>query len=267
MNCNVVQNRLLSCDRPELPPVDLKGHLVACASCRAWHRRLVRLEQLLPNLPVPPAQTKAAFVQRLVAELVQTKQPAVAAPQLVRYTPRVPSPKERGLRKMAVAFSLAAAMLLFAVGWWAWHRPTSGKVGSSPAVLALHDDLNRRLNERLATAGPPWQKVRNLADLAKELQDEAVALVRAEDAEQLAVLARFYGQVIHAHLLSFARQLPAEMRPGLEDIARQFALTESDLGRLAAAARDARADSLRTMADAAREGERLLGALARGENV
>jgi hypothetical protein len=251
MTCDVVQNRLLSCDRPDLPPVDLKGHLVACPVCRAWHRRLVRVEQHIANLPVPLSETKQAFLQRLVAEPVRLEQPAPAVPQLVRYSPRGPSRKERGLQKMAMAFALAAAMLLFAVGWWAWQRPAPGRPGPSEVVQKLEDVLNSRLAVRLERSGTPLKGIENMAELADELHREAVA--RAEDSEQLDILARFYDKVVRGHLLTFARSLPADQRPRLEGFARRLEETESDIARHAAAAAGAHAESLQAIAVAARD--------------
>jgi hypothetical protein len=251
MTCDVVQKRLLACDRPDLPPVDLKGHLVACPVCRAWHRRLVRLEQQIPTLPVPPSQTRQAFLQRLITEPVRPESPAPVMPQLVRFTPPGPSRKERGLQKMAVAFALAAAMLLFAVGWWVWQRPAAARIGSTEAARALDRDLNDRLNDRLARSGTPQLGVKNMAELAEELRQEVVD--RVEDAEQLAILARFYAEVVRTHLLRYANELPDPHRPQLLDIARRFDQTESDFGRLAAAAKDGCAESLRTIAMTAHE--------------
>jgi hypothetical protein len=251
MTCDVIQNRLLACDRPDLPPVDLKGHLVACPVCRAWHRRLVRLEQQIAKLPVPPSEAKQAFLQRLVAEPVRAEKLAPAVPQLVRYTPPGPSRKERGLQKMAVAFALAAAMLLFAVGWWAWQRPAPDNLVSSEVARALDNDLNNRLADRLARSGTPQLGVKNMAELAEELRQEIV--VHAEDAEQLAILARFYGLVVRNHLLSYANQLPAHLRTNLAAIVNRLDQTESDFERLAAAAKDGCAESLRAIAVAARE--------------
>jgi hypothetical protein len=262
MNCDVVQNRLLSCDRPDLPPVDLKGHLVACPVCRAWHRRLVRLQQQLPKLPVPPSETKQAFLQRLVAEPARTEQVTPVVPQLVRYNPRVPSRKERGLQKMALAFAMAAAMLLFAVGWWALHRPAPVRAGSSEEARALADDLNNRLAYRMLRSGTPRQGVENMAELADELHRKAVELSRPEDAEQLAVLARYYGKVVRDHLLTFARYLPPNGRPDLlEAVTDRLARTESELEGLAAAANEGSAESLRAIAATARDAVRDLQAL------
>jgi hypothetical protein len=250
MSCEIVQSRLLACDQPDLPPVDLKGHLVTCPICRAWHRRLVRLEQQIAKLPVPPAQTMQAFLQRLVAEPPRTEQPAPAAPQLVRYSPPGPSRKERGLQKMAVAFALAAAMLLFAVGWWVWLRPAPVRGGFSEAARALDADLNNRLAYRVARSGTPQLGVQNMAELADELHQEVLAHV--EYAEQLAILARFYNQVVRDHLLSYASQLPANLRSNLVDIVTRLGQTESDIERLAAGAKDGCVESLQTIASTAR---------------
>jgi hypothetical protein len=263
MNCAIVQNRLLSCDRPDLPPVDVKGHLVECPVCRAWHRRLVRMEQQLVELPVPPSLTKQAFLRGLVAEPPAAEPPAVA-PQIVLLRPQGPAPKERALQKVAVAFALAAAMLLFSVGWWAWHYTPGASRGSVAALQQYREELGRRLDERLARAGTPKRGVEAMDELAEVLQREAQELARGDERERLAELSRFYAQVVREQLLPFARQLPAGDRTDvLNPVVRRLAAAESELERLAAE-RAAHAEPLRAIAAAAHETARDLEVLAAG---
>src|SRR5262245_11069076 len=99
MNCDLLRSRLLASPHPERPPADLRAHLTACASCRQWQRRLVRLERQIPRLPVPPSRTKDEVVRRILT-----------APR------RTPATLERGLQKLSLATALAAALALFAVG-------------------------------------------------------------------------------------------------------------------------------------------------------
>lgn len=264
MNCAIVQNRLLSCDRPDLPPVDVKGHLVECPVCRAWHRRLVRMEQQLLELPVPPCLTKQAFLRGLVAEPpAAVPEPPAVAPQIVRLRPPGPAPKERALQKVAVAFALAAAMLLFSVGLWVWHHTPQG----SPDTLArqqYREELGRRLDERLAKAGTPRRAVEAMDELAELLQREAQDLARRDERERLAELSQFYAQVVREQLLPFARRLPATDRPDvLNPVVRRLSAAESELERLAAE-RSSHAESLRAIAAAARDTAHDLEVLAAG---
>jgi hypothetical protein len=167
------------------------------------------------------------------------------------------------LQKVAVAFALAAAMLLFSIGWWAWHRG-SPSPRESYVRQQYREDLDRRLGERLATAGTPKKGVEALAALADELRREADELAQKDDGERLAELSQFYARVVREQLLPFARQLPLADRTGvLNPVVKRLAAAESDLERLAAA-QAAHAEPLRAIAAAARETARDLEALVAG---
>src|SRR4051794_32252883 len=118
MNCAAIQRSLLSCERPEQPPLEVCRHLVGCDACRDCQRRLVEVEQQLPLLPVPPSTGREAFVARVRAgEVPVAGRSGVLPLWLQRSRPPL---KERGLKKLALAFALAAALSAFALGWWAW---------------------------------------------------------------------------------------------------------------------------------------------------
>ena len=110
MNCTVIQRRLLSAEQPEQPPGDIKSHLAQCPTCRAWQRRLVQLERLVRQVPVPPSTAKEQFLQRIVEpQCPTTVRPTIADPALLWRSTLAPGPKERGKRKLSLAFAMAAS--------------------------------------------------------------------------------------------------------------------------------------------------------------
>jgi hypothetical protein len=247
MNCEQIQHCLLNCERPEQPPVEVRRHLARCADCRASQRRLVELEQRLPQLPVPPSAGREAFLARVRAgDLPAPAGSSVLSLWLRRDKPR----KERGLRKLALAFSLAAALAVFALGWWAWPHNAGGPA-SPMSPLATRQKERDRL---LAQARSPRERVEKLAALADSLQKEARLLVRPADGEQLRVVARFYREVVRENLLDHARQLTADERPAvLKKVADGLIGVESQvLGLLDGVPEDSRAP-LQDIALASRE--------------
>jgi hypothetical protein len=256
MKCVVIQRRLLGSERPDQPSADVREHLAGCLACRDWQRRLLKLEQQIARLPVPTSTAR----DRLIQEILQPAGPA--APPV-----RLPQPrsagtlKERGLQKMALAFALAAALACFAIGWWAWPH-------QSVSVAMIDPLLQRReqLAARLAGKVLPREQVQVLADVADELHGEAQANV--DNPEHLAVVAKFYEEVVREKLLALAQDVPVLERPAiLTEIANRLGRTESAAERRAAEIRlasEAASDSLRSIASTARQGAVSLRDLARG---
>ncbi|HWG47727.1 MAG TPA: hypothetical protein VN688_33495, partial [Gemmataceae bacterium] len=235
MNCTVFQRRLLSAEQPAQPAADVKNHLLQCPACRAWQRRLVQMERQILLLPVPPSTAKAELLQRIVGPTpaVAVGGATVERPTL-RWSTLAPGPKERGLRKVSVAFALAAALLVFALGWWAWPHNT---VTPSAGPVAQQERDQKKLDDRLARVlheHTSRERLLRLADLAESVQGEAHAM--GNNTEKLDRWARFYSRVVSQHLIEQARQLPAGDRPAvLEKIAKRLSGTESRATRKAAA--------------------------------
>jgi hypothetical protein len=260
MNCTAIRNRLLACEQPDFPPPEVREHLADCAECRSLQQRVVQLEQHLVALPVPPSDGRAAFVLRFLA-----------GEEALRPPTRLPTPRltEKARRKVALAFALAASLAVFALGWWSWPHPepTSppgpGRSVSRPSRLEL-------LEKELAAIQTPAERVRRLADEAEKLQKEA-RTYRA-DTERLNEVAHFYVQVVRDHLLEHARQVPAaERQMLLPGVAERLRHIESEASRLQTELRAemaaAAASSFGEIASAARDADRCLLALARGESA
>lgn len=264
MNCTVLQRRLLSCEQPDQPDADLKRHLARCPSCLAWHRSLVRMERSICLLPVPPSTAKVEFLQRILTP--RSSRPPIADPATLWHTTLASVPKERGLRKVAVAFALAASLLVFAFAWWTWpHHPHA-----KPDLVELEQGrLQARLEERLSDTlqrETPKERVLHLAQLAEEVHGEARGLV--DNSERLKQWAEFYARVVGEHLLEQARQLPPEDRAAVvESVSLSLRKTESRASRFASQLQDTAprsASSFRRIAFASRKGEQDLRALVNG---
>ena len=268
MNCTIIQRRLLSAEQPDHPPTEILDHLAECPRCREWQLRLVRMEQRIPLLPVPPSTAKAELLARIlsanpravVRQIVAVRPPA-------RWSSMTNGQKERGLRKMSVAFALAASLLVFALAWWAWphnaHMPPT-VVSLTPAQLD-----QKQLDGRLAkvlSADSPKERLLKLADLAEEVHGEACRMDDNED--KLDRWTLFYSRVVGEHLLEQARRLTPTDRPDvLEGIAKRLLQTNSDAARLAIELKGKlpkSSASFDRIAFAARQGEKDLRSLMRG---
>ncbi len=259
-NCTIIQRRLLGCERPTEPPPEIRAHLDSCTECRAYHQRLVHLEQQVRSQAVPPSRSRGKFVLELLA-------PGEIRPLRLA----MPRNRESGRQKVAVAFALAAGLAIFALGWWAWpHRPTPQGTAREPVAQRPNPRPDRHvdLNVRLA-ARTPTERVRRLSELAEDLHREAQSLGRG-DADHLREVAGFYREVVHQHLLAQARAIPVKDRLAvLKVVIERLQRTESEATRLAdelkAGAADA-AMAFHDMAGVARDGSRELLALARDEH-
>ncbi len=211
MNCAKVQRQLLAAESPEQPSIEVIRHLVNCTRCQALHRRLVEAERRLPSLPVPASPRRDLFVRQIrQGEMV----PEIAASTSDLWLNPCRPAKERGLKKLALAFALAAALVAFAICWWAWPH----KDGSAPP---RSDPLAARKQERdrkLAAATTSAEKVTLLNNLARELYDEAQLLAKRRDDVKLRLVADFYTEVVGDNLLKHAgvlrrRSAPASWAP------------------------------------------------------
>jgi len=263
VNCTVIQRRLLSTEQPDQPPAEIKSHLAQCPACRAWLRRLVQIERQIPLLPVPPSTAKAELLRRLLGPApAEAARPALAELPNDWRSSLAPGPKERGLRKLSVAFALAASLLIFALAWWSWPHDKTGPSAVAARRAADQDKLDQRLHKVLL-AEKPRERVLQLAGLAEELHDEAAKMV--DDAERLDQWARFYARVVSKDLMEQAQRLPPDERPDvLKQVASSLGTTESNASRKAAQLNPSApksAASFDRIALAARKGEKALRAL------
>ena len=250
MSCTTVRQHLLASEQPDQPAPALAGHLAGCSACRGWHRRLVRLEQDLPRLPVPPSRPPAHFLEQL--RHGPRSGPLISSPCRVR--PNPDAIREGGRQKVALAFALAASLAVFALGWWAWPRHHQTEQ-SSLAARSYQNNLDRHL----ATARTPRERVARMADLADHFFKTARdSRTNADRLDELAV----HFELLGRDLSSSARRVPGAQRATLlGDVAERLRRIESQASQLAvewAREHGASARSLRRIAAAAREVDRQL---------
>jgi hypothetical protein len=266
MNCELTRRQLLSLERPDRPPAAARPHLAECPSCRDWLRNLTEIESRVPLLPVPPSDAaKARLLKQLHETPLVPESLRVVAPELP-FTP----PKERGLRKAAVAVALAAAVVLFAVGLSLWPRHPAP--APEPVARRTPTDTVKWMRElrdqRVAKARTPRDKVEVLAEFADVLLRDARDPDALPTAERLEQVARVYEETIRDELVKQARAIPPDARRLLlPRLADELGRTESEFQRLAAVAPEESAGHLRRIAAAAREGDRKLRQLALDANA
>jgi hypothetical protein len=269
MKCAKIQSRLLAAERPDQPGSDVKRHLAECASCRALYRRLVRIEHDIRHIPVPPSTRRPGFVAQFVQQTpvdlpVAARQTSPDLPvtgpsvlPLVKVTQRPATPpKERGLRKLAIAIALAASLAIFAVGLWAMHT----KGPEKPNEVTI---LRKNLDTRITYAETSRDKAEIVVEFADKVQTEVRTLSQEKvvNGKQLADLAKFYRELVSDDLQTQARALALDIKnkkqspEALTDLAKRLHATASyceqdalkdfrpevqqSLREIAAAARDA----------------------------
>jgi hypothetical protein len=267
MNCKQVRGYLLHAERPAQPGAAVETHLVACRQCSQWHQRLLELERAIPELPVPRSSGPGEVLARLAAEPLPAGKRAVLSGERG-------SALRRWFESPALGpAGLAASLLLFAFIWWMLQGKRDQALVQegpparrAPAPDQLLANLMQR-NLRLAQAKTNRDRVEALTDLAVDLHRETGALATAGDGEDLTALAQMYSRVVREGVLERARLLDQKDRAQvLAPLADQLADMEKQAERMATGGLPtASADTLRAMAEAAREGTQKLRSLAREE--
>lgn len=268
MNCQTARNHLLGSERPARPANAVAAHLSTCPDCRTYQQRLLQLERGVPLLPVAPSSGKVDLVREV---LHGTRFGPVSVKAPVRGWQR----KERGLRKLAAAFALAAGLLFFAVGWWVWQHRGNPEIAVSPtprhsrgeSLAERVERLSPGVTRQVAEARTSAERLRGWAHVADDLRDRVRRGAEAGDAEQMRDLARLYEEVVRDGILAHARGLPGDDRPVLFSIADRLKAVGDEATRLAEAAPAASAEALLQIASVARTANQQLRALARGEEV
>ncbi len=225
MSCISVRQRLLASERPDHPATAESRHLGSCADCRAWLRRLVHLEQRLSLVPVPPSVPPPA----LLAMLRSAPDDALVKPPALLSAVR---PRQEGGRlKLALAIALAASLLVFAIGWWAWPHMQEDNPSVSPAFP--RESYEEQVKKWLASAHTPAQRVNALVALA----DDCFKRARMNPDDPTSVqrqASHFHGVVKHdlpphAHDVS-----PGERAVTLKDAANRLGQIKENATHLAA---------------------------------
>jgi hypothetical protein len=236
MNCTTVRQHLLASERPDRPPQALVRHLAGCSTCRGLHRRLVQLEQDIPRLRVPAPRPPA----KLIDQVLNGPAPGqlISLPFRLRTNPD--AVREGGRQKLALAFALAASLLVFALGWWAWPGPDVPRL-SSPVRERYH----RQVSVHLATARTPQEKVLRMAELADTfMKDVPGHRADPDRLTELAIHFEYLGRDLHVEAL---RVPLAEQVAVLTPVAARLRHLESQAERLAVEWAGEHADSARSL--------------------
>jgi hypothetical protein len=253
MNCELVRRRLLGSDSPGQPSADVGRHLVACPACRAWQRRLAQAEQQLPLLDTPPSERKAHVIHLIL----NAPTPAAVVGGEAGYV-RTPwsntTTRERGLRKAALAISMAAALVVFALAWWLLGQPTPAP---QPQLHPVMRELNKERDKLFAEApSGSLKRVEVSANFAERLVQQDVVAAQ-NDPEKLRQVATFYAKFVRGDFAASVRQAAPQLsKDQLKALAEQLERSESVLSKMSAD-RDLKPENrapLKEMADAALAG-------------
>ena len=226
MKCNVVRQHLLASAKPARPPAVMADHLAQCAGCRAFQRRLVQLERLVPELPVPQSSAKADCLEAVLHSDAYARGEAPETPWRQR---------ERALRKVAVTFAMAAGLLFFAFIWYTWqHQQNANRSSVNPwaKVNKLEEIVNSY--DRGALAAAPRERFQRLAVVAQKLHDITKDRAQDENFSEVSKLAAQFETLVQEGILPHAGNVPETDRQELlGSVAEQFSRTASMANNLA----------------------------------
>lgn len=271
MNCQSVQNRILSLPDPRHVPDALRAHLDACPECVRWWRQAARLERLLAELPAPPAP--AGKKEALIDELTAAGPVIKTVPSFGR---SAPSPGLAFLRRhWKPVAGLAAAVLVVLGGWQLFSgnggNGTAAKTRTPPHQLV--SSLVRVHVELAAAKGDPERRLKALGDQADILAAETRAVARVSGNGQIDELARGFEKTVGSAIIPRAKELgsrtltPAERdarRKLLDELAARLSDTESEVGRLVRESPESAQPALKKIVESARSGQTELRLLAKG---
>jgi hypothetical protein len=294
MKCSAVHSWLLGSERPDRPPGDLAAHLADCMQCRAWQRRLIRLEHGLKRLTTPSTDAKAQFVRNFVGGMplvedldsirewnaeedartvlansngeISTESTLIDGWRLnglaakLRAALEAPHAKLQTVPAPArrrVATVMAAALLLFAVTFWS-AGPHGPFTPSSPIAKPGPDPLLARLMQlemKLAAATEPKTKMQVLADIADDLR-ATQDLAETAKVEDLDKMAKLYEKVVSQSMINQAERVAeAEREEVFPAIADRLALAKDKARSMASTSTGSYREPLFKIAAAANQTE------------
>ncbi len=260
MNCQAVQNQILSLPDPrELTPA-LREHVLTCAACQAWARQAALLESLLERLPVPAAPGEKKEI--LLGELMQAE-PVILPMTAPATRPSYGLVAGRFLRRNASYVAGLAAAVLVAVGaYWMWPRPTP-----QPEIVQAHEHpLLRKIvasNTALARADSAKKRLEVLGGMADEIAGETRGMARLASGTELRQMAGWYDEVVNGGMVRQADKLPNDMPAEdrarfLNDLADKLRADADAADKLSREAPQDAQPALQRMANTARAGEQAL---------
>jgi hypothetical protein len=258
MICRDAKRWLLAAEAPKSPPAEVRGHLRECPKCRRLRRRLMRLEILVASQPAPaaPPERRAAIFAQIDAEAPAT-------------LPLTPQPARR--RHWVLVVRAAAVLLLTTLALWAiqWaQQPGDGPEPVAQNPPAAEKDVLAgviKCHLELAEAKDPAERLEALAEMAAELRDESLRKASGPAAGELAALAQLHRKVLVEGVVPRAGRLtPEDRREVLPPLVEELRGAEAKAEEAARGATGGAAQSLRAVAQAARETHVRLESLLKG---
>jgi hypothetical protein len=255
MTCDTIQNRLLAHADPGRVSAEIRAHLEQCLHCQAFAQAAVRLERLLPQIPVPPASetAKAQLLQQILGDAPIIVPSAAVRAEPTRWERRL---VESGWKLTA---GLAAAVTFTAVIWW-----SSGE--NRPVELAgvpyqRHQLLQKEVAHvaALANANTPPERLAIWADVVTDLRTEAAEVYLVASESEIQSLGKMFNRAVHDGIIRQADRFPEHVPPVerqavLSEVVKKLQAAEADADSLAKVAPPQTQPVLRQMAATAREG-------------
>ncbi|MCZ2340423.1 MAG: hypothetical protein LC104_01345 [Bacteroidales bacterium] len=260
MTCETIQNRLLAHTDLDRVPAEIRTHLGTCPQCQAFAQAAMRLDQLLPRLPVPPASETAK--QKLLAQITSTASPILpvlsANSTAIPITPAAPRRRLPSLG-WPVTAGFAATVALAAVLWW------SGGDTPHPEQAQMRYQRHPLLQKEvahvaaLANARTSPERLTIWADVVADLRTEAAEVYLIAPESEIRVLGKMFDRAVHDGIIRQAERFPEHVPPVerqaiLTQVMKKLQAAEADVNALAEQAPPQSQSVLRQMAATAREG-------------
>jgi hypothetical protein len=207
MNCPAIQRYLLRVENPNRVSARVRDHLEGCPSCQAWHHGLVQIENDVLLLPIESSEAKSAFMQKFVRGTVGV--PSVTARSWLPWQAR-----ERARRKLAFAASLAAALLLFALGWWIVQRAKDSPAVQEKAQPESIVKWRQDVDGKLARAKTPRARLDIYRETVNHLSKALSKKEEAMSGDELASFVDVFDEtVVRGGMVAEAEKLSPALSP------------------------------------------------------
>ncbi len=166
MKCPVVKRYLCRLENPERPCQAVRDHLIHCGGCRKVQEGLLQLENQVRLLPIPESDAKLPFLSLFRGGRVG-KAPVTDRHWLSWQV------RDRARRKLALAASLAAGIVLFAIGWFILQHT---KVPTPVVKITVAEAKRQSMHAQLNTALDPLPKKIKYAERIQVYEDHLKSL-------------------------------------------------------------------------------------------
>lgn len=206
--CDTIRARLAALAGTDIVPADVVGHATGCPACAGYARTLARVDELVPQLPVPapsPGARQAVLELALSGPIIVPRPAVTATPSgVVRLARAAWAAREQWQYAAGVAAVLAVGLTLWQLGT----RP-----GRPEVAGARHELLGQQVRSlaRLSTADTADAKVAIWTDAVGELAAATRRVHGAADPADLEALDRMFAKAVSDGLVKQAQALPPNL--------------------------------------------------------